>query len=83
MKGILLISTAILLISACSDTKEPLLAGCLSIGMEEQMQGMEESDRYSVQKGVEMGCGMVIKECDKSPDGEMCIAFKKKFGGEN
>ena len=82
MRKTLLISTVILLISACSETKDPLLAGCLSIGMEEQMEGMEDSDRYSVQKGVEMGCDMVIKECDKSPNGEMCIAFKKKFEGE-
>lgn len=79
MKKVLLISATLLIISACSETKDPLLEGCLSIGMEEQMEGMEESDRYSVHKGVEQGCQMVVQECKNSPDGQMCIAFKKKY----
>jgi hypothetical protein len=56
-----------------------LYANCISIGMEEQMVGWDESDRPSVKKGVEMGCGLLIKECKDNPDGEMCKAFRNKF----
>lgn len=79
MKYLFAIATTLFLVSACSDSTSPLLSGCLDIGMKEQMQGMEESDRYSVGKGVEQGCNMVVQECEREPSGEMCIAFKKKF----
>ncbi|PVZ69522.1 hypothetical protein [Pelagibaculum spongiae] len=83
MKKFLLISATVLTLSACSETKESWVEGCLNIGMEEQMKGMEESDRFSVKKGVEQGCQMFVQECKKSPDGEMCIAVKKKFGAKD
>lgn len=52
---------------------------CLTIGMEEQMEGMSESDRKSVRMGVEQGCKMIVEVCDQDPDGEMCANVKNKF----
>ncbi len=69
-----------MLTTACSKSElDVLYSNCLDIGVKEQMVGMEESDRYSVKKGVEMGCEIVKKECTNTPDGEMCSAFRKKF----
>lgn len=65
---------------ACSESKiEVLYDGCLEIGMIEQMEGMSESDRPSVKRGVRQGCKIVTKECTDNPDRELCKAFKLKF----
>lgn len=47
--------------------------------MIEQMEGMSESDRPSVKRGVRQGCKIVTKECTDNPDRELCKAFKLKF----
>ena len=62
-----------------SYAQDELYQNCVELGTEEQMEGWEESDRYSVTKGVEKGCKMLLQECRREPDGEMCRAFKKKY----
>ena len=48
-------------------------------GMLEQMKGMQKSDKCSVQIEVKHGCKMLVRECEKSPNWEMCTAIKKMF----
>lgn len=67
----------------CSKSNEQrLFDSCVTVGMIEQMAGMEESDRTSVKVGVHKGCELVTKECNKQPEGEWCVAFKQKFNSE-
>lgn len=56
-----------------------LYNNCFTKGLKEQMIGMQESDRKSVEKGVMMGCKVVVQECKLNPDGQLCQAFKKHF----
>ena len=70
-------------VSACSASDEEVLYNnCVDIGTEEQMEGWDESDRPSVRAGVEQGCKMIIKECEKDPRGAMCTALKDKYGAK-
>ena len=46
------------------------------------MVGWEESDRPSVKVGVQQGCKLLLKECDESPQGEMCNALRTKFNAK-
>lgn len=78
LKGILIASFSMHFGCSLSES-DTLYANCVSIGMEEQMVGWEESDRPSVKAGVEQGCDMLIKECEGSPDGELCDALNQKF----
>lgn len=75
--------TVILMVTflyACAESKnDDLYNGCIQIGMVEQMEGMNESDRPSVKHGVEQGCKIVTKECTDNPDGKLCKAFKLKL----
>lgn len=69
-----------LLIQGCSSSdSDTLYKNCIKVGMVEQMEGMEESDRKSVEAGVELGCELIVEECEKQPEGEMCKAIQQKF----
>tara|TARA_Y100000034_G_C6838541_1_gene379149 strand:+ start:472 stop:735 length:264 start_codon:yes stop_codon:yes gene_type:complete len=74
---------ALVMATGCSESEsDPLYANCVSIEMKEQMVGWEESDRPSVKVGVQQGCKLLIKECDESPQGEMCNALRTKFNAK-
>ncbi len=79
MKKLLLIFIVMSMCACSSSNSNPLYEGCVEVGMKEQMEGMEESDRVSVRAGVEQGCEVIVQECKKNPAGEMCAAFQKKF----
>ena len=69
-----------LLAQGCSKSDEKnLFKNCVKVGLIEQMEAMEESDRASVEMGVHKGCELVTDECEKQPEGEWCSAFKQKF----
>ncbi|WP_189398076.1 hypothetical protein [Arenicella chitinivorans] len=73
----------LLCVGGCSVSGEQALYNnCVDLGTEEQMEGWDESDRPSVKAGVKQGCEMIMKECEKDPDGAMCVAFKEKYGAE-
>ena len=80
MKKVIFVISMVTFLCACSgENNDALYNGCMEIGIIEQMEGMNESDRPSVKHGVEMGCKTVTKECTDNPDGDMCTAFKLKF----
>jgi hypothetical protein len=79
MKKLTLIFIVVSMYACSSSTSNLLFDGCIEAGMKEQMEGMDESDRASVRAGVEKGCEMIVQECNKNPEGEMCAAFQNKF----
>ncbi len=70
---------SILTLTGCTEANS-FYGNCVVMGTEEQMEGWDESDRPSVRAGVEMGCKLFVEECQKNPEGETCIAVKKKYG---
>ncbi len=71
-----------ILVGCSKSDADPLYSNCVSIGMEEQMKGWDESDRPSIKVGVEQGCKIVVRECKDNSKGELCTAFRNKFNAE-
>lgn len=70
-------------ITACADSgHDKLYNACVESGVKEQMADMEESDKNSVKIRVEKACSLLITECEKTPDSDMCKAFKTKFNAQ-
>lgn len=55
---------------------------CVETGMVEQMKGWDESDRASVNVGVEQDCKAFTQECKENADSEVCIALREKFNSK-
>jgi len=72
----------VFLVGCSASESDPFYESCLSIGMQEQMQGMDESDRKSVRFGVEKACDMLSEECKENPEGVVCFASKEKFNSK-
>lgn len=76
----ILFFVSLVTIVGCSKTDtNSFYSNCVEIGMVEQMQGWDESDRPSVKVGVEQGCKMAVDECNKNPESNICASLKQKF----
>ncbi len=72
-------------VTACSDeaVNSPLFGACVDHGIQEQMFGMSDSARQSIEAGVEKSCTSLVNECAESPTSNVCKSATAKFLSPN